>query len=74
PPAPDAVEAAPAAEPAATAPVTGPDPADANLTEEQKMEKAKGLYMAAEQAFQAGDYATATTKYEQAYYLVPGKH
>jgi len=55
-------------------PVTGPDPADANLSEEQKMEKAKGLYMAAEQAFQAGDYATATTKYEQAYYLVPGKH
>lgn len=47
---------------------------NASLTEEQKLEKAKGLYIAAEEAFQAGDYATATEKYEQAYYLVPGKH
>lgn len=66
PPAPDAVtEPAPAAEPA---------PSTENLTEEQKMERAKGLYVEGEQAFQAGDYATATNKYEQAYYLVPGKH
>lgn len=64
---------APAAQPA-PAPAPAAAPAPAELTEDQKLERAKGLYMEAEGAFEAGDYVTATQKYEEAYYLVPGKH
>ena len=48
--------------------------ANQNLSEDEKLEKAKGLFLEANTAFDAGDYATATTKYEEAYYLLPGKH
>ncbi len=60
--------------PSGSAPAAPPAAAPAEMTEDQKLEKAKGLYSEAETAFAAGDYATAVTKYEEAYYLVPGKH
>lgn len=46
---------------------------NAELSPEQKLEKAKGLYGEAEKAFAAGDYVTAVQKYEEAYFLVPEK-
>lgn len=48
-------------------------PAD-ELTEEQKAEKAKGLYVEAERLAGEGNWEAAVVLYEQAYYLVPGKH
>lgn len=48
-------------------------PAD-ELTEEQKAEKAKGLYKEAERLAGEGNWEAAVVLYEQAYYLVPGKH
>lgn len=48
-------------------------PAD-ELTEEQKAEKAKGLYVEAERLAKEGNWEAAVVLYEQAYYLVPGKH
>jgi hypothetical protein len=48
-------------------------PAD-ELTEEQKAEKAKGLYVEAERLAKDGNWEAAVVLYEQAYYLVPGKH
>jgi hypothetical protein len=48
-------------------------PAD-ELTEEQKAEKAKGLYVEAERLAGDGNWEAAVVLYEQAYYLVPGKH
>lgn len=53
-----------------------PPPVDpyAGMTEEQKTEKAKEIYLEAEELAKAGDWATAAKKYEEAYYLVPGKH
>lgn len=44
------------------------------LTEEEKAEKAKGLYIEAEGKAKEGDWAGALVLYEQAYYLVPAKH
>lgn len=50
-----------------------PDPY-AGMSEEEKLEKAKGIYMEAEELAKAGDWEAAEAKYEEAYYLVPGKH
>jgi hypothetical protein len=50
-----------------------PAPAD-ELTEEQKADKAKGLYVEAERLAKEGNWEAAVVLYEQAYYLVPGKH
>jgi hypothetical protein len=55
------------------APVAAPA-APAEMSEEEKTTRARDLYSAAEAAYAAGDYVTATQKYEEAYYLVPGKH
>jgi hypothetical protein len=44
------------------------------LSEEEKQEKAKELYIEAEGKAAEGDWAAAVDLYEQAYYLVPGKH
>jgi hypothetical protein len=46
---------------------------NADLSPEQKLDKAKGLYGEAEKAFAAGDFVTAVQKYEEAYFLVPEK-
>lgn len=56
--------------PAAAAAVQDPS----TMTEEEKINLAKTYYLEAEAAFKAEDYATATNKYEEAYFLVPGKH
>lgn len=48
-------------------------PAD-ELTEDQKADKAKGLYIEAERLAGEGNWEAAVVLYEQAYYLVPGKH
>ncbi|EDM75976.1 hypothetical protein PPSIR1_19924 [Plesiocystis pacifica SIR-1] len=48
-------------------------PAD-EMSEEEKLEKAKELYVAAEGLAQDGNWTAAMPLYEQAYYLVPGKH
>lgn len=48
-------------------------PAD-ELTEDQKADKAKGLYIEAERLAKDGNWEAAVVLYEQAYYLVPGKH
>lgn len=44
------------------------------LSEEEKTEKAKALYLEAEGKAKAQDWAGALPLYEEAYYLVPGKH
>jgi hypothetical protein len=44
------------------------------LTEEQKSELAKQIYLEAEALAAAGDWVAALPLYEEAYYLVPGKH
>jgi predicted small lipoprotein YifL len=51
-------------------------PADpyAGFSEEQKLEKAKEIFAEAEGLAEAGDWGGAAKKYEEAYYLVPGKH
>lgn len=49
------------------------DPAP-QLSEEEKLEKAKTLYVEAEAKAKAGDWAGALPLYEEAYYLVPSKH
>jgi hypothetical protein len=59
----------PPAGPAETAP-----PPTQELTEEQKDEKAKELYMQAEGLAAEGKWVEAVPLYEEAYYLVPGKH
>jgi hypothetical protein len=57
------------------APAAAPAPApQAELSEEEKLNRAKTLYGEGEEAYAAGDYVTATQKYEEAYYLFPGKH
>jgi hypothetical protein len=50
-----------------------PDPAP-NLSEEEKAEKAKALYVEAEGKAAAEDWTAAVGLYEQAYHLVPAKH
>jgi hypothetical protein len=52
---------------------TQPQPAQP-LTEEEKAEKAKQLYIQAEGLAADGKWADAVPLYEEAYYLVPGKH
>jgi tetratricopeptide (TPR) repeat protein len=49
------------------------DPAP-GLTEDQKLDKAKTLYVEAEGKAKADDWAGALVLYEQAYQLVPSKH
>ena len=49
-------------------------PADSELSEDEKMEKAKGLYIEAERLAGEENWEAAVVLYEQAYYLVPGKH
>lgn len=44
------------------------------LTEEEKNEKAKELYIQAEGLAAEGKWAESVPLYEEAYYLVPGKH
>lgn len=56
------------------APEAKPTEDYSGLNEEQKQERARDLYMAAEELVANGDYTNAVPKYEQAYYLVPGKH
>jgi hypothetical protein len=46
----------------------------ADLTEEQRMEKAKVLYGEAEKLYEGQQWKEAEVKYEEAYHLVPGKH
>ena len=53
---------------------TAPAPAPAEMSEEEKMEKAKGLYIQAEGLAAQGNWTDAVPLYEEAYYLVPGKH
>lgn len=48
-------------------------PAD-DMSDEEKIEKAKELYMAAEQLAAEDNWVAAVPLYEQAYYLVPSKH
>jgi hypothetical protein len=48
-------------------------PAD-ELSEEEKIEKAKSLYVEAERLASEENWEAAVVLYEQAYYLVPGKH
>ncbi len=56
-------------EPAAATPVAEPQ-----LSEEERLEKAKGIYKEAEAKAAEGDWPSAVNLYEQAYYLVPTKH
>lgn len=49
-------------------------PAGAQMSKEEKLDKAKGLYVEAEAKAGEGDWAAALSLYEQAYTLVPGKH
>jgi len=55
---------------------TEPEPAarEPELSEDEKEEKAKNLYLTAEGLAADGNWADAVPLYEQAYYLVPGKH
>ncbi|WP_146155819.1 hypothetical protein [Enhygromyxa salina] len=48
-------------------------PAD-ELSDDEKIEKAKGLYIEAERLADEDNWEAAVVLYEQAYYLVPGKH
>lgn len=50
-----------------------PDPY-ADLSEEERVERAKVLYAEAEEAAKAEDWMQAKIKYEEAYHLVPNKH
>jgi len=49
------------------------DPAP-GMSEEERLEQAKGLYMEAEGKAGEKDWAAAVDLYEQAYHLVPAKH
>lgn len=61
--------------PAQPKPEPEPEPApEPELTEAEKEEKAKDLYMQAEALAKEDKWAEAVPLYEQAYYLVPGKH
>jgi Flp pilus assembly protein TadD len=53
-----------------------PAPVDpyAGMSEDERLDKAKGLYLEAEGLAKAKDWEAAEAKYEEAYYLVPGKH
>lgn len=51
-----------------------PPPQDESLSEEEKAEKAKELYLQAEGLAAEGRWAESVPIYEEAYYLVPGKH
>ncbi|GEM_PF-2232109 len=59
--------------PAEAAPVA-PTPDSADLSEEEKLERAKQQYVAAEGLAAEGRWEEAVPLYEEAYYLVPGKH
>ncbi|MCR9161196.1 MAG: tetratricopeptide repeat protein [Nannocystaceae bacterium] len=57
----------------AAQPAGSPDPA--SMSEEDKMNHAKNLYGEADAAFQSGDFATALSKFEEAYnYYAPSLH
>lgn len=68
--------------PPPSAPVTQPQPQPqpqpqaqpTEMTEDQKTEAAKVKYMEAEDMSKQGRWAEAVPLYEEAYYLVPGKH
>ncbi|WP_157595538.1 hypothetical protein [Plesiocystis pacifica] len=66
------------APPAPTAPAPAapsePAPSPAEMTDEQKIELAKEKYSAAEGLAAEGKWVEAVPLYEEAYYLVPGKH
>lgn len=51
---------------------TAQDPS--TMSDEEKSALAKTYYIEAQSAFKAGDFLTAMNKYEEAYFLVPGKH
>lgn len=55
-------------------PEATPAAAGSDMSEEEKLEQAKGLYVEAEGKAGEGDWAAALPLYEQAYTLVPGKH
>lgn len=55
-------------------PEATPQPVAPEMSEEEKLDKAKGLYAQAEEKAAADDWPGATELYEQAYFLVPGKH
>lgn len=57
--------------PAETTPAPQPQP---ELSEEEKEAKAKDLYMQAEGLAAEGKWVESVPLYEEAYYLVPGKH
>jgi hypothetical protein len=57
------------AEPPQASPDVAPE-----LSEEEKLNKAKGLFTEAEGKAKGGDWAGALPLYEEAYYLVPTKH
>lgn len=61
----------PAAQPAVDESISANSAA---MTEEQKTERAKEIYKQAEELAAQGKWAEATPLYEEAYYLVPGKH
>lgn len=48
--------------------------ADAQEPSEEDVAKARDLYSEAEELAKAGEWQKAADAYEQAYYLVPGKH
>lgn len=67
--------------PPPTGPATQPQPQPeaqpaqpTEMTEDQKIELAKAKFMEAEKLYDQGRFAEAVTLYEEAYYLVPGKH
>ncbi|NVB40301.1 hypothetical protein G6O69_37340 [Pseudenhygromyxa sp. WMMC2535] len=55
-------------------PEPAPQPVEPELSEEERLEKAKGYYVEAEGKAAEGDWEGALGLYEQAYQLVPGKH
>jgi hypothetical protein len=53
---------------------TQPQPQPTEMTEDQKTELAKVKFMEAEELSKQGRWAESVPLYEEAYYLVPGKH
>lgn len=51
-----------------------PTTSNPEMSEEERLEQAKELYMQAEGKYAEEDWAAAVDLYEQAYNLVPGKH